>query len=105
MAMTDTTAPVEPFDAFQTAGEIFGFVYAKLGADALRELLAADAERPSTSESLSDAAAELDAVGLNKAAAIVREFAAIAPSEMDLSPYPLGTINHRAWLASMKRRR
>jgi hypothetical protein len=57
-----------------------------------------------TRESLEATALELETVGLKKLAAIVREYAADRPSELDLSPYVPGSIDHRAWLEGMKRK-
>ena len=55
-----------------------------------------------TREALENTASELEATGLKKLGKIVREHAAGRPREIDLPPYEPETIDHRAWLASMK---
>jgi len=57
-----------------------------------------------TRESLEATAGELEAAGLRKLAGIVRLHASERPPEISLTPYQPGTIDHKAWLASMKRR-
>jgi hypothetical protein len=65
------------------------------------------AERVSitTRQTLETAAGELQSAGLKMLAKAVREYAANRPSKADLPAYPLGSINHTAWLAGMKCRR
>ena len=110
----------DPFEDFVSVAEVVGFVHRKEGETGVRELLAMFngpvPEKPwllpfdewvkiTTREQLSDAASELASLGLSKLAKIVREYADARPSEIDLSPYEPGTIDHRAWLAMMKRRK
>ena len=95
------------FADFESAGEICAFVFHKSGADGLRECLGMTTEGSTvtlTREFLEDAAGELEAVGLNKAADIVAEIAATKPSEIDLNPYDPDSANGRSWLASRTQR-
>jgi hypothetical protein len=108
----------EPFNDFESVAEIIGFVHRKHGVAAVQELLALMSEpaaKPwlltqeervvTTRENLEGAADGLESAGLRKLAKLVREHAMGRPSELDLSPYEPGSINHAAWLAGMKRRR
>jgi hypothetical protein len=69
-----------PWEQFETLGEIFGFVHKQHGLDGVRRTLELDTEGVFTREALHDAARELKAAGLTKAAAVVAEFAANSPS-------------------------
>lgn len=74
------------------------------GAAGLRQLLQAGGY---ARETLEDAAIGLTDAGMHKAAKIVAEFAAVAPSEdsREVCPYDPNSINARAWHASAQHRR
>jgi hypothetical protein len=95
--------PPNPFDVFDSVSQIYGFIFKKLGEEGLRELLAMFTER-AYRESFEDAAAELAAVGLGKAAAIVAEHAETLPPQASACPYPVDSCNGREWLHSLKNR-
>jgi hypothetical protein len=103
-----------PWEQFETLGEIFGFVHKQHGLDGVRRTLELDTEGVFTREALHDAARELKAAGLTKAAAVVTEFAANSPSMLDLrycdyatqEPYVSSPDNHyniEAWRRSQRR--
>ncbi len=74
--MRETAEEPNEFEVFESAAEIFGFVWNRCGATGLRRLLKLSG---GYRESLQQAADELEAVGLGKAAMIVTEAAADAP--------------------------
>ena len=106
----------DPFDEFETGGEIAAFIYRKLGEDGLRQLLEHDGTTyitRSSRDSLLDVAAELSAAGLRKAARIATEIAATKPPMTDLEafcpymvpPYvnkPGNEHNVTCWLRSQR---
>ena len=94
----------DPFRQFETAGEIFGFVYRQCTEAGLRELFTFDETKQFHREFLKDAAAELAQAGMLKASAIVTSAAKNAPIRVKVCPYEEGSTNHKAWLATMKRR-
>jgi hypothetical protein len=76
--MSENNTELNPFEQFETLGEILGFIYARHGGPTLRELLDMfGTEAPSglSREALESGAAELESVGLLSAAAIVRQYA------------------------------
>ena len=89
-----------PFDVFESTTELAAFVFAKYGADGLRQVLEASGQ---DRESLESDATELEEVGLGKVAAIVLAVAANKPSSEDRCPYEPGSTNARAWYASRAR--
>ncbi len=96
----------DPWEQFETLGEILGFVHKQHGTDGILEVLKRDTKGKFTREVLQQAASELKAAGLTKAAAVVAEFAASAPSMLDLRfcPYPADEeYNVNAWLRRQQR--
>jgi hypothetical protein len=71
------------WDEFQTPGEILGMVNKQLGLDGGRQILK-NAGDEYCAEYLQMVSAELLAAGLKQVAAVVDEFAADAPSALDL---------------------
>jgi hypothetical protein len=118
--MTETTE-ANPLFALETPAAILAFWFKKRGEIGVRELLAAAMSQPvppkpwllpqqernkvTTRETVTNAARELNAMGIGKLAVILHEHAATRPREVDIPPYEPGTINHRAWLAGLKRKR
>jgi hypothetical protein len=118
--MLNEIAENDPFADFESTGEVVAFVRRKHGETAVRELLAMMNEpvpaQPwllpqderlniTTRERLERTARELKSRGLKRLAKMVRGHALSRPSELDLSPYEPGTLDHQVWLACMKRRR
>jgi hypothetical protein len=98
----------DPWEQFETLGEIVGFVHKQHGVAGIIEVLKRDTKSEFTREDLQDAASELKAAGLTKAAAVVTEAAASAPSMFDLRycPYPANDeYNVQAWLRLLQRMR
>ena len=93
-----------PFSQFETAGEILGFVYRQCTEAGLRQLFTFDETKQFHREFLEDAAAELAQAGMLKASAIVTSAAKNVPIRVEVCPYEEGSTNHKAWLATMKRR-
>jgi hypothetical protein len=88
---TNGEAP-NPYEVFETIGELAAFVYRKEGVDGLRQLLHYDGDTRVTRwsrEQMLDVADELNAAGLRKAAAITAEIAATKPlmTDMVFCPY------------------
>jgi hypothetical protein len=94
----------DPFSQFETAGEILEFVFRQCTADGLRQLFTFDETKQFHREFLEDAAAELAQAGMLSASAIVTSAAKGAPIQVEVCPYEEGSTNHKAWLATMKRR-
>lgn len=102
------------YSVFETSAEIMAYVYSRHGADELRKLLRMPFKN-ATREGLEDDAAELQQVGLAKAAAIVREAAqkALPETDMRFCPYMAepyissksNQYNIDAWLGSVKAQR
>jgi hypothetical protein len=118
MTMSETN---DPFADFETVGEVFGFVYRKAGMNGVKQFIVMGCDQPvpakpwlltqaerikiTTAESLERAADELQSAGLTKVAKVVSDHAASRPREIDLPTFEPGTVNHRAWLAMMQRKR
>jgi hypothetical protein len=106
--LTETNAegPNPLDDAFETIAETLAFTFHKYKEAGLRELLATLAANLAncTRERLEEAADELNAAGLRKAASIVLETAATSRCEADLCPYEPGSHNATCWHRSLKRR-
>jgi hypothetical protein len=100
--------PGDPFDEFETIGEVCAFVYSKCGEDALRELLARPIPgHPYTREDLLDCASELKSAGLSQVAAIVTDLSsnALPMDDMSFCVYtPDVPANVTAWLRSTRSR-
>jgi hypothetical protein len=103
--------PGDPFETFQTTGEVAAYVWHKLGKDGLRQLLA-HPPKDTTREDLLDISAELSGAGLGRAAAVVDELAATAlpMTDMAFCPYKdtdaasaWHSANVTAWLRSQER--
>jgi hypothetical protein len=91
------TTEADPFDVFQTTDEVMAWVYRETGAEGLREYLQMMVLEPQATPSiLLKAAAELEAAGLMKAAAMVTEAVATIPEPE--CPFPEGSANGRDWL-------
>jgi hypothetical protein len=57
-----------------------------------------------TREFLEDASGELTEVGLSKLATLVAKKAETLPSQLDLCPYPVGSLDEKCWLRSTQQR-
>jgi hypothetical protein len=79
----EATLEPDPWDNLETLAEVCAFTARKFGEEGLRQALAI-VEGPSRRENFEDAAYELKAIGLTKAAAVVAEFAAACPSRADM---------------------
>jgi len=102
----------DPFEAFESVSEIFASVYSDLGAEALKELLAAFLENPRPSlsrEALEQAANELCIVGrkvpaFKEAAKLVFAAAETARTETELGPHcpynPDDSVHWEHWHTS-----
>jgi hypothetical protein len=118
--MTDTPETDNPLFELETPAAVLAFHHKHCGEAGVRELLAGAMSQPvpakpwllppqerlriTTREDVMAAAQELEAVGIGKLAEIVHQHAATRPAEIDIPPYEPGTINHRAWLAGMRRK-
>ena len=99
--MSEDPADDNVFDVFETVPEVLAYLHRKGGDDALRLVLQGG---KSCREDLEDHAAELEGIGLGKAASIVREAAALRPPYLATNPYEQGTTNWRAWDFAARRR-
>ena len=100
--MTESDQDLNPFAAFDTTADIYAFTYSEHGPDALRELLATvDCDR----ESLLRDAAELNSLGLNQAADIVKEASEdpLPASELYCPYGPDDVYNHESWQRAFQR--
>ena len=100
--MTEDDSDINPFSAFDTTADIYAFTYSEYGPDALRELLATvDCDQ----ESLLRDAAELNSLGLNQAADIVKEASedALPASELYCPYSPDDVYNHESWQRAFQR--
>src|SRR5262245_43030969 len=103
------------YEALETAGELYGFIFHKEGAAGLWQTLNIDpndyrAELEERGlwppplryrEYYITIADELSAAGMKQAAKIVRKYAQKLPLEIDTCPYEKGSTDERAWLSSM----
>jgi len=82
----------DPFNDMDDAAAVMAYIHQKHGKAALAELLAMGDH---SQESLIGDGELLTAMGLEECAAIVAEFAANTPPEMN--PHPEGSANARDW--------
>ena len=111
--MNSPEAPLEadPFDLFESNGELCGYIFKKCGETGLRQLLAYGG---TSKEWCLDIVAELDRVGLRRAAIIAAEVAAskLPADDLSLCPYqaepyrgsPGYAVNVKSWQQAQERR-
>ena len=101
----ETETEANPFDAFNSASQLYGFVFKRFGQDFLRQLLAQPYPTPLWREQLEEDAAELASMGVLAASKIIAEAAAKAPSEEpEACPHDPNRANGRAWMQSYRNR-
>jgi hypothetical protein len=100
--------PDNPFDEFQTIGEVVAYVWHKEGEGALRELMALSIPgHPYTKEDLLDCAAELKSAGLGEAAAVLTDLSsgALPMTDWSFCVYSADVpANRKSWLRAQQQR-
>jgi hypothetical protein len=101
--VTDDNDDPGEFAALKTHDALAAFLFAKHGEAMLREVFRTDGTFPC--ESLENAAAELEARGLDQVAAVMQDIASRCPSGIELNPYAPESTNWRCWRESWIRKR